>query len=57
MQQLTITFEIEEKRNISKRTNISLIELQADIDNEEVSPFLEMMFGQLHSTKKMLLVW
>ena len=31
--------------------------LQQDIDIEEVNPFLEMMFGQLHSTKKMLLVW
>ena len=30
--------------------------LQASIDDEEVSPFLEMMFGQLHSTRKLLLV-
>lgn len=31
--------------------------LQKDIDSEDVSPFLEMMFGQLHSTRKLLLVW
>ena len=30
--------------------------LQEEIDSEEVSPFLEMMFGQLHSTRKLLLV-
>lgn len=31
--------------------------LQQSIDSEEVDPFLEMMFGQLHSTRKLLLVW
>lgn len=31
--------------------------LQEEIDSEEVSPFLEMMFGQLHSTRRLLLVW
>lgn len=31
-------------------------ELQQGIDNEEVDGFLEMMFGQLHSTRKLLLV-
>lgn len=30
--------------------------LQEEIDTEEASPFLEMMFGQLHSTRKLLLV-
>lgn len=30
--------------------------LQEAIEDEEVSPFLEMMFGQLHSTRKLLLV-
>lgn len=30
--------------------------LQEAIDDEEVSPFMEMMFGQLHSTRKLLLV-
>ncbi|MDO4339045.1 MAG: DUF6379 domain-containing protein [Eubacteriales bacterium] len=32
-------------------------ELQKSIDSEETDPFLEMMFGQLHSTRKLLLVW
>lgn len=31
--------------------------LQQSIDNEEVDGFLEMIFGQLHSTRKLLLVW
>ena len=31
--------------------------LQQSIDSEEVDGFLEMMFGQLHSTRKLLLVW
>lgn len=31
--------------------------LQQSIDDEEVDGFLEMMFGQLHSTRKLLLVW
>lgn len=31
--------------------------LQQDIDREERSPFLEMMFGQLYSERKLLLVW
>lgn len=30
--------------------------LQEAIDDEEVNPFMEMMFGQLHSTRKLLLV-
>ena len=30
--------------------------LQAGIDGDEISPFMEMMFGQLHSTRKLLLV-
>lgn len=30
--------------------------LQESIDDEEVNPFLEMMFGQLHSKRKLLLV-
>lgn len=32
-------------------------ELQKGIDSEEKDAFLEMMFGQLHSTRKLLLVW
>lgn len=31
-------------------------QLQQGIDGEEVDGFLEMMFGQLHSTRKLLLV-
>ncbi len=30
---------------------------QGSIDDESVDPFLEMMFGQLHSTRKLLLVF
>lgn len=30
--------------------------LQQAIEDEEPSPFMEMMFGQLHSTRKLLLV-
>ena len=30
--------------------------LQKTIDDENADPFLEMMFGQLHSTRKLLLV-
>lgn len=32
-------------------------ELQKGIDSEDVDEFLEAMFGQLHSTRKLLLVW